>query len=80
MSSIEQLTVLLNEAAESLPAQGSINDEKRNAFYAAYENLRKAIETPIDAAVRVLFGVGLTLGPSAKFMDKGTWHTRDTMP
>ncbi|GAM41920.1 hypothetical protein TCE0_042f15427 [Talaromyces pinophilus] len=56
MSSIEQLTVLLNEAAESLPAQGPINDEKRNAFYAAYENVRKAIETPIDAAVRVLFG------------------------
>ena len=70
MSSIEHLTVLLNEAAESLPAQGPINDEKRNAFYAAYEKLRKAIETPIDAAVRVLFGVGLTLNPSwAKFMD-----------
>lgn len=32
MSSIEQLTVLLNEAAESLPAQRPINDEKRNAF------------------------------------------------
>ena len=60
MSSIEQLTVLLNEAAESLPAQDPINDEKRNAFYAAYENVWKAIETPIDAAVRVLFGVGLT--------------------
>ena len=59
MSSIEQLTVLLNEAPESLPAQGPINDENRNAFYTAYENLRKAIETPIDAAVRVLFGVSL---------------------
>jgi hypothetical protein len=66
MSSIEQLTVLLNEAAESLPAQGPINDEKRNAFYAAYENVRKAIETPIDAAVRVLFGVGLTQPFSGK--------------
>jgi hypothetical protein len=59
MSSIEQLTASLNEAAVSLPGQGPINDEERNAFYAAYENLRKKIETPIDAAVRVLFAVGL---------------------
>lgn len=59
MPSIEQLTASLNEAANSLPAQGPIDDEKRNAFYAAYENLRKQIETPIDAAVRILFGVGL---------------------
>ncbi|KAH8689425.1 o-methyltransferase-like protein [Talaromyces proteolyticus] len=56
MGSIEQLTASLTEAVATLPTQGPINDEKRNAFYAAYENLRKQIETPIDAAVRVIFG------------------------
>ena len=59
MASLSELTALLNQAAAVLPKQGSIKDEERNAFFSAYENLRQQIETPIDAAVRVLFGVSL---------------------
>ena len=59
MTSISELTTLLNQAATALPKQGSIKDEERNAIFSAYENLRQQIETPIDAAVRVLFGVSL---------------------
>ena len=49
-------TKALNDAASNLP-KGPLKDVERNAFFMAYENLRKQIETPIDAVVRVLFGV-----------------------
>ena len=57
--SLPSIAKSLNEAALILQSKGPVKDEERNAFYEAYEKVRAAIETPIDAAVRILFGVRL---------------------
>ena len=53
---------LIMDMCEALPVlskhRGSIDDGTRRAFYIVCEKLRIAIETPVDAVIRLAFGVG----------------------
>lgn len=53
-----QLTKTLNDAASQ--SVSTLGEDERAALLAACENLKRTLESPVEATVRFMFGVFLT--------------------
>ena len=54
---LSQITQSINETAKSLLNAGNIDQGERMALFAACEKLKAAMETPVEAVFRIMFGV-----------------------
>ena len=55
---LPELTKSIIAATKTLREENDVKNEDRLAFLGACDKMRAAIETPIDASVRIVFGVG----------------------
>lgn len=54
---ISDLTKSISAAVDALPSGDDIKYEERRELLTATERLKTALETPVEAAFRIIFGV-----------------------
>ena len=59
--SFSDLAKSINHAADG--TAGNIKEQERMELLQACENLKRALESPLDATVRIIFGVSCKLSP-----------------